>query len=230
MECRPSCRRTEGPGSTIFLQTFLALLRNGPSRFGRGRTGSGRNAIGPSFAQLRHLRLCPIISGQSRWAPLSTSRSTCTNPSRRTWCRDGPFEYLTVAGVRLPPVHDANDGRAALNCVLVLHSPIKFDQRLSNELMAIGTPRHLVSPNQFHYAHIGEWVKAFPEAITWASPRVRQRARARRIDIEFARDLGPIPPEGWVGKSTRRFSPVATSRRHLLPQGFKDADSHRHDF
>ena len=57
--------------------------------------------------------------------------------------------------------------------------------------------RHLVSPNQFHYAHIGEWAKAFSDTISWASPRVRQRARARRVDIEFTRDLNVNAPEEW---------------------------------
>ncbi|WFU17660.1 DUF4336 domain-containing protein [Bradyrhizobium sp. CB3481] len=80
---------------------------------------------------------------------------------------------------------------------LFLHSPIKFDQSLASELQRIGAIRHLVSPNQFHYAHIGEWSRAFPHAITWASPRVRQRARARRVDVSFARDLGFVPPEEW---------------------------------
>jgi len=54
-----------------------------------------------------------------------------------------------------------------------------------------------VSPNQFHYAHIGEWLKAFPQAIAWASPRVRERARARHIDIDFARDLDADAAEEW---------------------------------
>ena len=111
---------------------------------------------------------------------------------------DGPFEYLTVAGVRLPlpfstrmtVVRLTNDG-------FFLHSPIKFDDALGNELQRLGTIRHLVSPNQFHYAHIGEWSKAFPNAITWASPRVRRRARARHNDVSFARDLGANPPEEW---------------------------------
>jgi hypothetical protein len=80
---------------------------------------------------------------------------------------------------------------------LLLHSPIKFDEALASELQRMGAIRHLVSPNQFHYAHIGEWSKAFPDAITWASPRVRQRARARHIHVTFARDLTPDPPEEW---------------------------------
>jgi hypothetical protein len=41
------------------------------------------------------------------------------------------------------------------------------------------------------------WAEAFPAAIAWASPRVRERARARHVDIEFTRDLDAIPPEEW---------------------------------
>jgi hypothetical protein len=80
---------------------------------------------------------------------------------------------------------------------LFLHSPIRFDEALASELQRMGVIRHLVSPNQFHYAHIGEWSMAFPDAITWASPRVRQRARARQVDVAFTRDLDFDPPEEW---------------------------------
>ncbi|WP_288142920.1 DUF4336 domain-containing protein [Mesorhizobium sp.] len=99
---------------------------------------------------------------------------------------------------------------------LFLHSPIKFDKRLANELQALGTPRHLVSPNQFHYAHIGEWAKTFPEAITWASPRVRQRARARRTAIEFARDLGPTPPEEWGREIDQTLFPGGYFKEYIF--------------
>lgn len=111
---------------------------------------------------------------------------------------DGPFEYLTVGGVRLPLPFTTRMTIVRLsNDDLFLHSPIKFNVALASELQRMGTIRHLVSPNQFHYAHIGEWSKAFPDAITWASPLVRQRARARQIDVTFARDLDPNPPEEW---------------------------------
>jgi len=111
---------------------------------------------------------------------------------------DGPFEYLTVAGVTLPlPFTTRMTVVQLTNGDLFLHSPIKFDERLAKQLQGLGTVRHLVSPNQFHYAHIGEWAKAYPEAITWASPRVRKRARARRIDVNFTRDLEATAPEEW---------------------------------
>jgi hypothetical protein len=74
---------------------------------------------------------------------------------------DGPFEYLTVGGIRLPlPFTTRMTVVRLSNGDLVLHSPVKFDERLAKELHKLGTVRHLVSPNQFHYAHIGEWARA----------------------------------------------------------------------
>lgn len=111
---------------------------------------------------------------------------------------DGPFEYLTALGIRLPlPFTTRMTIVRLLNGELVLHSPIAFDARLAGEIQAMGTIRHLISPNQFHYAHIGEWARAFPEAVTWASPGVRRRSRARHVDVSFARDLGEQPPAEW---------------------------------
>jgi Domain of unknown function (DUF4336) len=111
---------------------------------------------------------------------------------------DGPFEHLTVGGVTLPLPFTTRMTVVRLSSGdLFLHSPIKFDEGLASELQRMGAIRHLVSPNQFHYAHIGEWSKVFPDAVPWASPRVRQRARARHIDVTFARDLDFNPPEEW---------------------------------
>src|SRR5262249_38786851 len=111
---------------------------------------------------------------------------------------DGPFEYLIVAGIKMPlPFTTRMTVVRLSNGDLFLHSPIKFDGRLANELLGLGAVRHLISPNQFHYAHIGEWAKAFPNAVSWASPRVRKRARARHVDVDFTRDLDASPPEEW---------------------------------
>jgi hypothetical protein len=111
---------------------------------------------------------------------------------------DGPFEYLTVAGIKLPlPFTTRMTVVRLSNNDLFIHSPIRFDRRVADELGALGSVRHLISPNQFHYAHIGEWASAFPNAVAWASPRVRERARARHLAIQFAHDLNPSPPEEW---------------------------------
>lgn len=111
---------------------------------------------------------------------------------------DGPFEYLTALGIRMPlPFTTRMTVVRLVNGDLFLHSPIAFDERLAIEIRALGRIRHLVSPNQFHYAHIGEWANAFPGTIPWASPGVRSRARARRVDVIFKRDLEEQPPSEW---------------------------------
>lgn len=111
---------------------------------------------------------------------------------------DGPFEYLTALGIRLPlPFTTRMTVIRLSNGQLFLHSPVAFDERLAMNIQALGTIRHLVSPNQFHYAHIGEWAKAYPATVAWASPGVRETARARRVDVTFARDLNEQPPAEW---------------------------------
>lgn len=111
---------------------------------------------------------------------------------------DGPFEYFTVGGLRMPmPFTTRMTVVRLLNGGLFLHSPVAFDDGLAGELRRMGSVRHLISPNQWHYAHIGEWQKAFPEAVAWASPGVRRRAHARHIDVNFTRDLAAEPPPDW---------------------------------
>jgi hypothetical protein len=52
---------------------------------------------------------------------------------------DGPFEYLTVGGVKLPlPFTTRMTVVRLSNGDLFLHSPIKFDGRLANELLGLG--------------------------------------------------------------------------------------------
>ena len=143
--------------------------------------------------------------GASLYEPISVYKSLAPDIG----VVDGPFEYLIAAGVRLPLPFTTRMTVARLsNGDLFLHSPIKFDEGLAKELQGLGTVRHLVSPNQFHYAHIGEWARAFPDTILWASPGVRQRARARRVDIHFTRDLSASAPEEWSGEIDQLLFPA----------------------
>ena len=121
---------------------------------------------------------------------------------------DGPFEYFTVAGFRMPMPFTTRMTVACLgNGDLFLHSPIAYDERLAVDLQRMGNVRHLISPNQWHYAHIGEWQRAFPEAVAWASRGVRRRARARHIDVSFTRDLDPHPPAEWCDEIDQALVP-----------------------
>src|SRR5215207_607428 len=111
---------------------------------------------------------------------------------------DGPLEYFSVAGIQMPMPFTTQMTVVRLkNGDLFLHSPIKYEEGLAAELESMGTVRHLISPNQWHYAHIGEWQRVFPDALAWASPGVCRRARARHIEVHFTRELGVQPPQEW---------------------------------
>src|SRR6478672_9578750 len=126
---------------------------------------------GRGSEKLWHLGGCNM--GASLYEPINVYKPVASDIG----IVDGPFEYLTVGGIRLPlPFTTRMTVVRLSNGDLFLHSPVKFDGRLAKELHGLGMVRHLVSPNQFHYAHIGEWARAFPNAISWASPRVRERA------------------------------------------------------
>jgi hypothetical protein len=121
---------------------------------------------------------------------------------------DGPLEYFRIAGIRIPMPFTTRMTVVRLgNGRLFLHSPIKYDERLAAELRRLGTVRHLISPNQWHYAHIGEWQRAFPDAIAWASPGVRRRARARCVDVNFTRELEAQPPAEWQAEIDQTLVP-----------------------
>lgn len=123
---------------------------------------------------------------------------------------DGPFEHVSALGMKLRwPFTTRMTIVQLQNGDLFLHSPIAYNATLAKQLESQGRIRHLVSPNRGHYAHIGEWARAFSDTITWASPRVRERARSQGIHIHFERDLGPQAPEEWRDEMDQAIIPGA---------------------
>jgi hypothetical protein len=93
---------------------------------------------------------------------------------------DGPLEYLTMAGVRLPlPFSTRMTVLRLKNGDLFLHSPIAFEATLTGRL----------------------------NAVTWASPAVRARARARGDSVQFTRDLGAQAPDEWRDETEQTVVP-----------------------
>jgi len=111
---------------------------------------------------------------------------------------DGAFEYVSMLRITLPWPFTIRMTVVRLESAdIFLHSPIKYDAALARDLQRMGSVGHPVSPNKLHYAHIGEWSRAFPEAVTWAWPGVRERARSRHINVTFNSDLGSAAPPEW---------------------------------
>jgi hypothetical protein len=112
---------------------------------------------------------------------------------------DGPLVFMAYPGLSFLKIPFTTRMTVVElgNGDLWLHSPTAFDPTLAASLAARGRIAHLVSPNKIHYAGIQAWKQAFPEALAWASPGVRERARQQGAAVAFDRDLGAQPPEAW---------------------------------
>jgi hypothetical protein len=118
---------------------------------------------------------------------------------RDIWIADGPVIRMAWFGLTMPfttrmAVVRLGDGG------LWLWSPLAPTAPLRARIDALGPVRHLVSPNRLHYAHLGACKGAWPDATVWASPGVRDRARAQGIAVAFDRDLGDAPPPDWAAE------------------------------
>lgn len=83
---------------------------------------------------------------------------------------------------------------------LWVHSPTLMTDALRAELIRLGPVKHLIAPNWIHYAHIGDWRRAFPEAITYAAPGVAERAAKHGLSLTFDHDLGAESALPWAGQ------------------------------
>ncbi|NEQ88430.1 MAG: DUF4336 domain-containing protein [Moorea sp. SIO2I5] len=113
------------------------------------------------------------------------------------WLVDGPIVQMSMYGAKIPFPTRMTIVRLS-NSELWCHSPTELTRELKAQIDSLGSVRHLISPNKIHYAHIGTWARAYPEAIAWASPGVRDRAAQQKIEVSFNADLENEPPPQWV--------------------------------
>ncbi|MGR3320376.1 MAG: DUF4336 domain-containing protein [Pseudooceanicola sp.] len=75
-----------------------------------------------------------------------------------------------------------------------LHSPIRLTEALKDEIAALGPVTDLVAPSVIHYAYLGDWKRAFPEATAWIAPGVEARALKHEVPLEFDEHLDGADP------------------------------------
>ena len=112
------------------------------------------------------------------------------------WIVDGPIVRMAMYGTSIPFPTRMTIIRLG-NGDLWCHSPIELTKDLKSRIDGLGRVSHLISPNKIHYVHMSSWVKAYPEAIAWASPGVRDRAAEQKIEVKFDVDLGETAPPAW---------------------------------
>lgn len=120
---------------------------------------------------------------------------TCKPVGKNIWIVDG--EAIRFYGMPFPTrmtVVRLRDGS------LWIHSPIHLTEGLRTELDELGEVKYLISPNKIHYWYIQEFQKAYPDAISYSSPGVVERARSFDLKMEFEKELGSgeLPWEGEI--------------------------------
>jgi hypothetical protein len=79
---------------------------------------------------------------------------------------------------------------------LLLHSPLRPDPELREELDALGPVRFAVAPNRFHHLYVADCVSAYPELQCFCAPGLERK----RSDIGWDGILGDEAPEAWAGQ------------------------------
>jgi hypothetical protein len=105
------------------------------------------------------------------------------------WIADGPtvrFLGIYPYPTRMTMVRLSGGG-------LWVCSPIQLSDALSDEVKALGSVQHLVSPNMLHHLFLAEWVDAWPEARLWAPPFLARRRR----DLSFDGELTDAADPAW---------------------------------
>src|SRR5262245_2022519 len=107
--------------------------------------------------------------------------------ARDLWCIDHDFRIAFAnVGTRTTLVR-MPDGS------LLVHSPGPATAAELEAVRALGTVTSLVAPNLMHHLFVPRWAKAFPEALIYAAPGLRERVAALRVDEV----LGDEPPRAW---------------------------------
>lgn len=127
------------------------------------------------------------------YEPINTLKPVAEN----IWIVDGPVIHMQMYRLQVPFTTRMTVVRLD-NEDLFLHSPTKLHPALQEEIEALGTIKHLVSPNKIHYAHVLTWGEAYPDAIKWASPGVRERAKSVGLQVRFDRELAEEPNPPWA--------------------------------
>jgi hypothetical protein len=106
------------------------------------------------------------------------------------WVEARRLRFLGVeTGTRMTVVRLADGG-------LFVHSPVSLDLSTQEAVAALGRVKALVAPSRFHHLYVGEWSRAYPDAVLCACPGLERK----RPDLAWQRVLGDAPEPEWRGE------------------------------
>lgn len=92
------------------------------------------------------------------------------------WIAEQPLRYFGVSiGTRMTVIRLANRE-------LVVISPIQVTDALVSQLRELGTVKHIIAPNLYHYFFAAQFKAAYPDSTFWAVPGLETKKPDLAID------------------------------------------------
>ncbi|MBL6929192.1 MAG: DUF4336 domain-containing protein [Rhodospirillales bacterium] len=115
------------------------------------------------------------------------------------WIVDGPVIKFGYLGVKFPFPTRMTIVRLA-DGGLWVHSPTEISPALKSDVDALGPVRYLIAPNRIHYWWVEDWVAAYADALSYAAPGVRKKARSKGRFADYDADLAVDGEYPWSGE------------------------------
>ncbi len=109
---------------------------------------------------------------------------------QRIWFYNYPVRFFLMDISARTTIIRLDDGG------LWVHSPGPLSPELVSALNALGPVRYLVAPGNFHYLHVRDFQKAYPNAVTFLCPGIDKKAP----NLPFHELLGHTAPKAWRGQ------------------------------
>ncbi|MBD2056732.1 DUF4336 domain-containing protein [Oculatella sp. FACHB-28] len=92
------------------------------------------------------------------------------------WVAEQPLRYLGLSvGTRMTVVRLANRE-------LVVISPIQASDAIVSQLSQLGTVKHIIAPNLYHYLFAANFKLLYPQATFWAAPGLEVKKPELSVD------------------------------------------------
>ena len=120
------------------------------------------------------------------------TKSGLVKVAANIWTIEAPdcICYRPPMQPRYPYTHRAVVIRLKDNSLFII-SPIRLTDDIRTDIDALGNVKYIVSPNNIHHLHMGDWGQAYPDARLYASPRLD----SKRKDLTFYKTLSTNEPE-----------------------------------
>lgn len=111
------------------------------------------------------------------------------------WTTTRPQRFWGIeTGTRMTIVRLAEGG-------LFVHCPVALDDATRHAVDALGGVRVVVASSLYHHLYVGEWMRAYPDALYCCCPGLERK----RSDLAWHHVLGDAPHEAWASTLDQVF-------------------------